>query len=446
MKFKNVLNSFYFQKPVYYLGFGVAVLFALSFYLPWLFTLALVIALFIIIALFIDALLLFSVRKGISANRKLQERFSNGDSNKVTIALSNQFPFTANCNVIDELPFQFQDRNWHRNIKLDKSAKGNIYYFLKPVERGVYEFGDINVMVSGPLQLVQRRFVFDASTKVKVYPSYVQMKRYQLLAIGNKLAEAGTKKVRRLGHSMEFEQIKEYVRGDDYRTINWKATARHGNLMVNSYTDERSQQIFCLINKSRIMKMPFDGMTLLDYSINASLVLLNTALHKQDKAGLITFAENVDTFITADKKPGQLNRMLEALYQQQTRFLEPDLEKLFSVVRNRITQRSLLVLFTNFETVESLQRDLPMLKRLAHYHLLMVVFFENTELQSLIDKKAQTTEEIYIKTIAQKYQLEKKRMVKELHQQGIIAILTPPQKLTVNTINKYLELKNRQSI
>ena len=446
MKRKNVLFSFYLHKAVYYTGFGIAALFALSYFLPLLFTIALLLSLFLVIALLIDGVLLFSSQKGIIASRQMPERLSNGDDNKIAITLFNHFPFTAFCTVIDELPYQFQQRNWQRKLQLNKGEKGIIEYVLKPVERGVYDFGAINVYVSGPLRLVQRRFIIDGSKKVKVYPSFIQMKRYQLLAIGNKLSEAGTKKVRRLGHSMEFEQIKEYVRGDDYRTINWKATARHGNLMVNNFTDERSQQIFCLINKSRIMKMPFGGMTLLDYAVNASLVLVNTALHKQDKAGLITFAENVDTFISADKKPAQLNVILEALYQQQTRFLEPDLEKLFSVVRNRITQRSLLVLFTNFETVESLQRDLPMLKRLAHYHLLMVVFFENTELQALIEKKAETTEEIYIKTIAQKYQYEKKRMVKELHQHGIIAILTPPQKLTVNTLNKYLELKNRQSI
>ena len=443
---KNVSISFYFHKAVYYTGFGIAVLFALSFFWPVLFTVALLLELFIVIALLTDIILLFSYTKGFSAKRHLPERLSNGDENKINITLYNHYPFAAACTIIDELPYQFQLRSWQRIIRLDKGEKGNIEYVLKPVVRGEYDFGAINVYVSGPLRLVQRRFIFKENKKVKVYPSFVQMKRYQLLAIGNKLSEAGTKKVRRLGHSMEFEQIKEYVRGDDYRTINWKATARHGNLMVNNFTDERSQQIFCLINKSRTMKMPFGGMTLLDYAINASLVLLNTALHKQDKAGLITFAENVDTFIAADKKPAQLNTMLEALYQQQTHFLEPDLEKLFSAVRNRITQRSLLVLFTNFETVESLQRDLPMLKRLAHYHLLMVVFFENTELQALIEKKPHTTEEIYIKTIAQKYQHEKKRMVKELHQHGIIAILSPPQKLTVNTLNKYLELKNRQSI
>lgn len=194
------------------------------------------------------------------------------------------------------------------------------------------------------------------------------------------------------------------------------------------------------------MKMPFEEMTLLDYSINASLVLLNVALAKQDKAGLITFAESSDTFLPADKKPGQLNNILELLYRQQTNFLEPDFEKLFSVIRHRITQRSLLILFTNFESLESLQRDLPALKRMAKYHLLMVVFFENTELKTLVERKVATTEDIYIKTIAKKFQHEKKLMAKELQQNGIIAVLSTPQNLTIKALNKYLELKNRQSI
>jgi uncharacterized protein (DUF58 family) len=252
--------------------------------------------------------------------------------------------------------------------------------------------------------------------------------------------------MRKLGHSMEFEQIKEYVRGDDYRTINWKATARHGDLMVNNFTDERSQQIYCLINKGRIMKMPFEGMTLLDYAINTSLVISSVALQKQDKAGVITFAQHLDSFLPADKKPTQISLILETLHKQQTDFLEPDFEKLFSVVRNRITHRSLLVLFTNFETFESLQRELPFLKRLAHYHLLMVVFFENTELKELAETKSETIEDIYIKTVADKYRHEKRLIVKELQAHGIIAVLSSPQLLSINTLNKYLELKNRQRI
>jgi uncharacterized protein (DUF58 family) len=364
----------------------------------------------------------------------------------VVIELENYYGFKIKTIIIDELPFQLQERHWKRTLHLIAGDKTELTYFLKPGERGEYHFGNINVFVNSPLGIVNRRYSFQQSQTVKVYPSYFQMRRYQLLAMANRLEEAGVRRMRKLGHSLEFEQIKQYVPGDDYRTINWKATARHGDLMTNNYTDERSQQIYCIVNKGRIMKMPFGGLSLLDYSINAALVLSNVALMRQDRAGLITFAENLDTFIQADKKPAQLNIILDSLYRQSTSFLENDFGKLFSVIRNRVTHRSLLVLFTNFESLETLKRELPSLKKIAHYHLLMVVFFENTELKTLIETSAVTIEDIYIKTIAEKYNLEKRMMAKELQQNGIVAVLSTPQNLTINAINKYLELKNRQRI
>lgn len=398
------------------------------------------------IAIFIDAILVYSKKDGIRAKRMVSDRFSIGDLNKVIIQLTNQYGFDVKASIIDELPVQFQERNWIRKVQLQKETLFDLEYSLRPTSRGEYIFNDINIFVHAPLKLVKRRYIFPGEQAVKVYPSYMQMRRYQLLAVSNRLQEAGVKKIRKLGHSMEFEQIKEYVRGDDYRTINWKATARKNDLMVNNYTDERSQQIYCLINKGRVMKMPFHGLTLLDYSINASLVLSNVALVRQDKAGLITFEKNLDTFLPADKKPTQMNLVLETLYKQKTDFLEADFEKLFSVIRNRITNRSLLILFTNFESMESLQREMPALKKIAKYHLLLVVFFENTELKSLIEGRTSTLEDIYIKTIAEKFNYEKRLMVKELHKNGIPSILTTPEGLTVNTVNKYLELKTRMSI
>ncbi|HVF96329.1 MAG TPA: DUF58 domain-containing protein, partial [Flavisolibacter sp.] len=373
-------------------------------------------------------------------------RLSNGDDNNVVIRLQNRYGYLLPCTVIDELPAQFQERNWKKPVALAPQSSHDLPYTLQPRERGEYHFGKINVYATGPLKVVIRRFVLGEPQVVKVYPSYVQMRRFQLQAVATTSADVGVKRMRRLGHSMEFEQIKEYVPGDDYRTINWKATARKGDLMVNNFTDERSQQIYCLINKGRVMKMPFEGMTLLDYAINASLVLSSVALQKQDKAGLIAFGQNIDAFLPADKKPTQIANILETLYKQKTAFLEPDLEKLFSAVRNRITQRSLLVLFTNFESFDSLERVLPSLKRLAHYHLLMVVFFDNTELKTLTESKATKAEDIYIKTIAEKYRYEKQLIVKELQKAGIVAVLSTPENLTVNALNKYLELKTRQRI
>ena len=440
------MNSFYFNKIVYYIAGSAAIVFIISYFFPSLYTIGLLILIFIAVALFIDGLILFSKRKAITASRETAERFSIGDPNRVLLHINNNYPFNVRISIIDELPVQFQDRNWLKKIFVRHHEGYILEYFLRPASRGEYVFGRINLFVDGPLRLVKRRFIIEAGQTIKVYPSFMQMRRYHLLAVSNKLQEAGVKAIRKIGHSMEFEHIKEYVRGDDYRTINWKATGRKGDLMVNNYTDERSQQIYCLINKGRVMKMPFEGLTLLDHAINTSLVLSNVALVKQDKAGLITFAENLDTFIQADKKSSQMGRLLEALYKQQTQYLEADFEKLFSIIRHRITNRSLLVLFTNFESLESLQRELPALKKMARYHLLLVVFFENTELQSLVDKKAKSLEEIYIKTIAEKFVFEKKLMVKELQKYGIASILTAPQKLTVNTINKYMELKRRMSI
>jgi uncharacterized protein (DUF58 family) len=439
-------SSFYLNRLAYYIGLGAAILFILSYYIPLLFDVALAVLIFTFIAILVDVVLLYVRNKGITATREVADRLSNGDDNPIKIEIENNYGFKAQLKVIDDLPPQFQDRNWHRHITVNSGIVATIDYSLKPLQRGEYNFGAINIYAQSPLRLVTRRYTIDQDETVKVYPSYIQMRRYQLLAVTNKLQETGSQRLRKLGQSMEFEQIKEYVRGDDYRNINWKATARRGDLMVNNFTDERSQQIYCVINKGRTMKMPFEGMTLLDYAINAALVISNTALIKQDKAGLITFAENLDTFLPADKKPIQMNLLLEQLYRQQTAFLEPDLEKLFSVIRNRITQRGLIIFFTNYESFESLERELPSLKRIAHYHLLIVVFFENTELKQLVEGKASTTEDIYIKTIAEKYMFEKKLIVKELQKNGILSVLTTPEKLTINALNKYLEIKNRQSL
>ena len=438
-------TSFHPKPIVYYVGFGAVGLFMISYFFAPLFVVAQLVLLFLCIALFIDCLLLY-IKKGVKATRILPDRFSNGDDNYIRIELENNYDFKLHAAIIDELPVQFQSRTWQINTVTDARSVAEIEYHLRPVERGEYHFGNVNIYAEGPLRMARRRFRFEEEQIIKVYPSYLQMRRYQLLAIGNYQDQSGVKRMRRLGHSLEFEQIKEYVNGDDYRTINWKATARRGDLMVNNFTDERSQQIYCIINKGRTMRMPFEGLTLLDYAINASLVISSVALQKQDKAGLITFTQELDAFLPADKKPTQINQILESLYKQQTNFLEPDFEQLFSAVRNRITQRSLLILFTNFESFESLERELPSLKKLAHYHLLVIVFFENTELKDLTESKVKRIEDIYVKTIAEKYRHEKQLIARELKKHGIISVLTTPKNLTVTALNKYLELKNRSSI
>lgn len=396
--------------------------------------------------LIIDVLLLYRTDAGVFARRNLPERLSNGDENPISIHIENLYSFPIAVGVIDEIPFQFQKRDiWFKSFLLSGQKK-LIDYKLRPLKRGEYEFGDLNVFVSSPLKLIQRRFVFEESRTLPVYPSFLQMRKYELMAISNRLTEVGVKKIRRIGNSMEFEQVKNYVQGDDYRSINWKATARRGDLMVNSFTDEKSQQVYCVIDKSRSMKMPFEGLSLLDYAINASLVLSNVALLKDDKAGLITVSEKIGAVLPADRRAVQMNKILEVLYREKTRYLETNMEALYLTIRNTLKHRSLVVFFTNYESMSSLERQLPFLRKIARLHLLLVVFFENTELKKLSGEPAKDLEQVYIKTIAEKFAFEKKKIVLELAKHGIQSILTAPQNVTINTINRYLEIKTRKII
>jgi uncharacterized protein (DUF58 family) len=266
------------------------------------------------------------------------------------------------------------------------------------------------------------------------------------MAISSNLSELGIKKIRKIGHNIEFEHIKEYVEGDDYRTINWKATARKNELMVNLYQDEKSQNVYSLIDKGRMMQMPFEGLSLLDYAINAALVLSNIAIRKDDKAGMLTFEKSFDGFLPASRRKNQMHLILNFLYNQSTTFGETDYSNLYVQLKHRVKRRSLLLLYTNFESVHSLERQLYYFQKLAKTHLLVVIFFENTELEVLVNTKPKDTLGIYQKVIAEQFVFEKIQIVKTLHQHGIQTILTKPQELSVSVINKYIELKARQLI
>ena len=447
--------SFFLTNRLFYLLTALIVGLVVAFFLPWLLgpMQALVGAAGLLLLL--DAALLYAPAKvsPVFGRRALGERLSNGDENDIRLYLENRYRFGIQAEVIDEIPHQFQRRDVLFRVSVAPGETQVIRYQLRPRKRGEYSFGALNVYVASPLRLVRRRFRFEpAGRVVPVYPSFLQMRQYELLAIHNRLTEVGVKRIRRVGQSQEFEQIRPYAPGDDPRTINWRASARRSVpgatdvLQVNHYQDERAQQVFCLIDKGRVMRMPFEGLSLLDYAINATLVMSNIALLKHDKAGLLTFSNKPGAVVLAERKPGHIRTILEVLYRQKTQYLETDYELLYATVRARLRQRSLLILFTNFETLQGMQRQLPYLRALAKRHLLLVVFFENTELRTYLDTPAATTDDVYNQTIAEKFQQEKRQIVRELQRYGIQALLTAPQNLTVNTLNKYLEFKARGMI
>lgn len=437
----KLLRNLYIHPVFFYYMSGIVVVFLVSFWFPILYYIAWLLVLILSTIFVIDVFLLFRFKSGFRASRKLPKKFSNSDENQIPLALENKYPFKVQIKIIDEIPIQFQKRDFEYNTTLDSAAEKVYNYMLRPVERGEYHFGNLIAYVSSPLRVVAKRYRFDTNQMVRVYPSYIQMKKYEFLAMSNRLTEFGLKKIRRIGHTMEFEQIKNYVAGDDIRTINWKATAKKAQLMVNQYQDEKSQPIYSIIDLGRVMKMPFNELKLLDYAINSSLAFSNIALRKNDKAGLLTFSKKVETIVAASNKKTHINTINEALYNVSTKFTDSDFGYLYALIKRKITHRSLLIIYTNFEHISSMRRQLPYLQAIAKQHLLITVFFENTELDDLITLQAEDLQDIYTKTIAEKFAFEKRLIVKELENRGIHTILTQPKLLTVNVINKYLAFK-----
>lgn len=382
----------------------------------------------------------------ITAHRSCSDRFSNGDENEVRITVENRLSIPVHVDIIDELPDIFQRRDVRFPVELKRGEKREIVYRLRPVRRGVYHFGRIRLFVTSPLGLVTTRITDGDPQEVKVYPSYLMLNQYELLAAHHNLTELGIKRVRRLGHHTEFEHIKEYVRGDDYRTINWKASARRHQIMVNTYQDERSQQVYSIIDKGRIMQSAFRGMTLLDYAINASLVLSYVALRREDKVGLATFSNHFETFLPASQQAGQMQQLLESLYRQATDFGESDYSALSVHLNKHITKRSLLILYTNFDSVVGMERQLEALKFLSSRHVVLAVFFENASLTTFAERKPRHLSDYFDQTLADKFIAEKQHVVNLLQRHGIYALLTAPERLSVDVINRYLEMKARHVI
>jgi uncharacterized protein (DUF58 family) len=439
----RVLRQLYLHDRLFYVLGLLAVLFALGFTATWFHYLAQVVALAVVIAFVTDLSLLYNIRIPVKAERTVAPVSSLHDENKVFLRFINRTTLRLYVRVIEELPVQLQERDHTMHLSLEGNARTLLTYYFRPFQRGEYLFRNTNLYIRTRIGLAERRIIQEAETHTKVYPSILQMKKFELYTIQRIARFEGVKKMRRIGHSYEFEQIKQYVQGDDVRAINWKATGRTGMLMVNHYEDEKAQQVYCLIDKSRVMKMPFDQLTLMDYAINSSLVISNIAIRKQDKAGLITFSDKPETIVQADRHAGHLRKILEALYREQEQFSESGYDRLYHVIRKVVRVRSLLFLYTNFESYYALERVLPVLRRLNKLHLLVVVFFENEEIRDFGQQAAANSEEIFLTTFAAKFTLDKKQIMQELTKYGIQTIVTTPRELTINTINKYLELKSR---
>lgn len=439
MKF---IKRLYVRNLFFYILLGLAGGFAFSFYVEPLRVVCSALLLLWLALCVWDLLFLFVPRQVIHIQRRYPERLSNGDENPFLLVLRSRYAIPVRARVLEEMPLQLQMRQNEFSLTLLSNKAQEIRFELQPKRRGVYTFGKCNVLIRH-LGFFERNFFLDEELAIPCYPSFMQMRQYQLLATTDRLIELGVKRIRRIGTTMEFDHIREYVKGDEYRHMNWKASAKHNKLMVNQYQEEKSQPIYSLIDIGRVMRMPFNEMTLLDYAINATLVLSNAAIIKGDRAGILTFSKEVANHVPAEKSNRQMKQISDRLYGITTKFEESEFGGLYTFAKKHINKRSLLFVYTNFETLDGMNRQLQYLRMLSKSHIVVVVVFKNTELIDMSREQATKTIEVYNKIIAEKFVYEKRLIIQELTRNGLQTIYTAPEDLSISAINKYLEIKAR---
>ncbi len=388
------------------------------------------------IALVADAFLL--ARADLSVSRELDERLSIGDENPGVWTIRS----TADLDVslVDEWPVEVDAFGAPDDVTIGAGETTRIGFVVRPTRRGRLGFGTVRVFARTRIGLLERRFSGTAGFESTVYPAFLAMRRYELMAATQHLDLIGVKRIRRPGASTTFEHVRDYVVGDDIRSVNWKATARRGDLMVNQYQEERAQPIYSLVDLGRTMALPFDGLSLLDHSLNAALVLSAIALRRHDHAGVMTFGKTPQQVVGASARPGQMNTILEALYDAEPSEGESDVEALYYHVRRTVKRRSLLLVFSNFETRSALRRQRNALVAMARQHVVLCVFFRNPLLRD-VGSQMEGLDRVYAQTIAAHVAMEKEQMATELRRAGVGTLLTAPEHLSADVLNAYLSLK-----
>ena len=207
----KALKSFYLSSRFFVVIASLVFLFVLSYFFHSLLVITNLLFVAVVFLILSDIFILYINKKGVYAYRVTPNRLSNGDDNEIKIFLENHYAYDIRCEIIDEIPFEFQIRDLLFRLSVAAGATKVFTYTLRPVQRGEYKFGSTKIYASSPIGFVRRGYNFEGTKIIPVYPSYVQMKKYELMAISDRLTEAGVKRIRRVGHSMEFEHIKEYV-------------------------------------------------------------------------------------------------------------------------------------------------------------------------------------------------------------------------------------------
>jgi uncharacterized protein (DUF58 family) len=370
-------------------------------------------------------------------------KLSLGGDNAIHLSVRNRGPRPGRVWLRDEPPDAFEISARILAGEVPSRGLWKDLYYVRPLRRGDYAFGNLNLRWQGPLGLIQRQARIDAAEPVKVYPNLLDVRRYDLLLQRNRLQEMGLRHTRIFGEGTEFERLREYLPDDEFRRIDWKATARRNRPVTVEYQTERSQSVVAVLDTGRMMQSPVDRIAKLDYVVNAALLLAYVATGKGDKVGLMTFADDVTRFIDPRQGRGQFYRMLEILYAVEAQPVEPDYRRALSYLALKQRKRALVVIFTDLSGGTSMKALVSHAAVMARRSLPLIVTISDPDIYQAAHQRPDSSLAVYQRAAAVQLLDERQVTLDSLRRQGILTLDVPANRLSVAVINRYLELKGR---
>jgi uncharacterized protein (DUF58 family) len=393
-----------------------------------------------------DAVLAFMTYRPevLRVRREKPPRLSLGTANEVILVLENMWTRMLHVIVRDEPPLGFQEvpgASLPPLTKVPPHGTVRLHYQIVPTERGNFQFDDIYLRCRGPMGLAWIDRTIPARESVQVYPNLLEVRRYEALVRATLVRAGGYRAKRLSGAGREFSHFRDYTIDDDYRHVNWKATARRAKPITAVFESEHSQDIIFCLDIGRMMAAHVGSLSKLDHAINAILMLTHVSQAFQDNLGLLIFSHTVHHYLPPGKGQAQHAQFLQALYSVKPELCYVNYQEAFQFLIARHPKRALTMVFTDLldAVVSSEYRDAVRLLR--QFHLPLTLAVADVPLQELAARTPQTAQEMYDILVARDLLQGRAEMLKSLERQGVMVLDTVPQRLTIDAVNRYLALK-----
>ncbi len=379
-----------------------------------------------------------------SATRNTLRIASLAKSQAVELELTNRSGRECWLSVKDDLPNSFEAEPDRFTVFVAGVDRLRFHYRYTPTQRGQHELQVVHLRVSSWLGLWRGFFKIPCPSTIHVYPDMKQISEYDLLAKTNRLSLMGLRRTRKIGQDNEFERLRDYTPDDNYKRIDWRTTARRRKLTVRDFQSNQSQRIIFMVDCGRMMTGTANGSSLLDYSLNAMLMLSYVALKQGDSVGMISFSNSIHNFTPARPGVKQINRLLHASFNQQPRHVESRYDEAFLYLGSHCRKRSLVILVTNLIDEINAHQIRQYLATLTGQHLPLCVLLRDREIFTAVDEvNFDDRDSLYQAAAAVEVLTWRQQVIRDLKHQGILALDVFPEKLTAAVVNQYLEIKAR---